>query len=81
MVDVAGVNDVDTAMGDACSGISRYPLSAAVLTRARRIGPQTLRSLDAIHLASAITLGVTEMLTFDRRLAQAAESLGVKAIP
>jgi predicted nucleic acid-binding protein len=77
----AEVIDVDTAIRDACAGISRYPLSSVVMSRARRIGPPTLRSLDAIHLASAISLGVTELLTFDRRLAQAAESLGVKAIP
>lgn len=45
------------------------------------LGPPGLRSLDAIHLSAAITLGVAEMLTFDQRLAEAAESLGVKAIP
>lgn len=77
----ADVSDVDAAISDACAGIARYPLSPAVMSRARRIGPTTLRSLDAIHLASAIALGVTELLTFDRRLAQAAQSLGLKAIP
>jgi uncharacterized protein len=40
-----------------------------------------LRSLDAIHLSAAINLGAVEMLTYDHRLAEAAESLGVKAIP
>ena len=77
----AGVSDVDAAVADACAGIARYPISPVVMSRARRIGPTNLRSLDAIHLASAIALGVTEMLTFDHRLAQAAESVGVKAIP
>ena len=77
----AKVGDVDAAVSDACAGIARYPVSSTVMSRARRIGPTTLRSLDAIHLASAVSLGATEMLTFDHRLAQAAESLGVKAIP
>lgn len=77
----AEVGDVDAAIGHACAGIARYPLSPVVMSRARRIGPATLRSLDAIHLASALSLGVSELLTFDRRLARAAESLGVKAVP
>jgi predicted nucleic acid-binding protein len=77
----AGVSDVDAAVSDACAGIALHPLSPPVMNRARRIGPATLRSLDAIHLASAVSLGVTEMLTFDRRLADAAEAVGVRAIP
>lgn len=77
----AGVNDVDATLATACSGIARQPVDSVVMTRARTIGPATLRSLDAIHLASAISLGVLEILTFDARLAQAAEDVGVKVIP
>jgi predicted nucleic acid-binding protein len=77
----AGIGDVDQAIAAACAGIARYPLHPTVMNRAQRLGPATLRSLDAIHLASAVSLGVTEILTFDRRLAQAAEAVGVKAIP
>lgn len=81
MVLRAGVEHVDMAVSDACSGIARYPLSPVVMNRARRIGPATLRSLDAIHLASVVGLGITELLTFDHRLAHAAASIGVKALP
>jgi uncharacterized protein len=77
----AGVGDVDAALSAACAGIARQPLNPAVITRARTIGPANLRSLDAIHLSAAVSLGTVEILTFDRRLAEAAEAVGVKAVP
>ncbi len=73
--------DAEAQVDAALSGIAELPLDETVLTRARWIGPPTLRSLDAIHLAAALVLGATEMLTFDMRLAAAARSVGVKAIP
>lgn len=77
----AEVEEVDHYVELACSGIALHPLDSAVLDRARRVGPPQIRSLDAIHLAAAVALGVGEMLTFDRRLAEAAQALGVRAIP
>ncbi len=77
----AGVADVDAAVSSACSGVAPQRLDTRVLERARHIGPASLRSLDAIHLAAAVILGATQILTFDPRLAAAAESVGVKAVP
>jgi predicted nucleic acid-binding protein len=77
----AGVVDVESELAKACAGIAQQRLDARIVTRARTIGPPTLRSLDAIHLAAALSLGATEMLTFDHRLAEAATAAGVKAIP
>ena len=77
----AGVTGVDELLRAACNGIARQPLTRVVMRRARTIGPANLRSLDAIHLSAAISLGAVEMLTYDHRLAEAAQSLGVKAIP
>lgn len=77
----AEVDDVDDYVRLACSGVARHPLNAAILDRARRVGPSRIRALDAIHLAAAVALGADEMLTLDHRLAAAARSLGVKAIP
>lgn len=56
-------------------------LAEPVLKLAAQIGPPTLRSLDAIHLAAALTLGdeVDELITYDRRMAEAATDLGFKA--
>ena len=77
----AGVPNSRELLRAACTGVARQPLTPAVMQRARTIGPADLRALDAIHLSAAISLGAVEMLTYDRRLAEAAESLGVKAIP
>jgi uncharacterized protein len=76
-----GVADVSGAVSSACSGVAPQRLDSRVLARARHVGPATLRSLDAIHLAAAVTLGATQILTFDLRLATAAESVGVRAVP
>ena len=52
----------------------------AMLDDAATIGPATLRTLDAIHLAAALTLGaeLEALVTYDRRLADAARSLGIE---
>jgi predicted nucleic acid-binding protein len=57
-------------------------LGADVAAAAARLGPVTLRSLDAIHLASALELGddLDDFVTYDRRLADAARSLGLRVI-
>ncbi|MGH3811632.1 MAG: type II toxin-antitoxin system VapC family toxin [Pseudonocardiaceae bacterium] len=43
-------DDVDAAL----SGVAEHPLVAEVVALARRVNPAVLRSLDAIHLASAL---------------------------
>jgi predicted nucleic acid-binding protein len=49
-----------------------------VLNEAGRLMPSELRSLDAIHLASAQELGVTvkRLITYDDRMADSARALG-----
>lgn len=39
-----------------------------------------VRSLDAIHVATAVRARVTSMLVYDRRLAEAAEAAGLEII-
>lgn len=56
----------------------RIPLSEKLLDEAAEVdGP--LRSLDAIHLASALRLGkdLTALVAYDRRLLLAASDLGL----
>jgi predicted nucleic acid-binding protein len=56
------------------------PLDAAVLDAAAALEPPALRSLDAIHLATALSLGtdLAVMYVYDERLASAARDAGVK---
>lgn len=55
------------------------PISDPIVESACRLDPPVLRSLDAIHLASALLLGdeLEGIVTYDRRLANAARELGV----
>ena len=53
-------------------------LSDSVLADAATQDPQELRSLDAIHLATALSLdGLDTFVTYDRRLADAAREAGL----
>ena len=51
-----------------------------VLSRAGVLEPHDLRSLDAIHLATAERLGrdIRELVMYDERMAQAARHLGYR---
>jgi uncharacterized protein len=63
-------------------GATVLHLASTLTLAAARSRPLTLRSLDAIHLASAIDLGedLTDFVTYDRRLADAARSLGLRVV-
>ncbi len=65
----------------ALSGVAERPITADVVSLARRVAPPVLRTLDAIHLATAILLDVDVVLTYDDRLADACRhnGLGVSA--
>ena len=54
-------------------------LEPGIATAAATVGPPTLRTLDAIHLASAAALGsdLEAFVTYDCRLADAARALGM----
>lgn len=54
-------------------------LDSDVLEAAATLSPAALRTLDAIHLASAVRLGesLSALVTYDERLASAARAEGV----
>lgn len=54
-------------------------LSNRLLDEAAALGPPELRTLDAIHLAAARTaLTLRALVTYDTRLAEAAEKIGLR---
>jgi predicted nucleic acid-binding protein len=57
-------------------------LSTAVCERAAMLEPDVLRSLDSLHLAAALEVGdeLEGIVTFDRRLADGAEALGLNVL-
>ncbi len=74
------VDDLESVATTALRGIAEIPLTTDILVRARRIGPAMLRSLDAVHLTSAVAIGATTVLTYDDRMARAAADLGFEVI-
>lgn len=48
-----------------------------VLDLAGRLAPPALRSLDALHVATAVRAGVDLLVTYDRRMTAAAEAMGM----
>lgn len=57
-------------------------LEPAIIERAARLEPPSLRTLDAIHLAAALELGadLEAFVTYDARLAAAARSAGLVVV-
>ena len=68
---------VNEAIDDALAGIAERAITPDVVSLARRIEPNMLRTFDAIHLASAVLLDVDAVLTYDERLAMAARHNGL----
>ena len=77
----AGHRDADRAQR-VIATLALIPLSDDVLAAARALEPVALRSLDAIHLASALSLGnqLDAVVTYDARMLDAARSLGVRTL-
>jgi len=68
------------------SAVDQVPISRAILNRAAGPMPTPVKTLDAIHLATALTWseyhGVEVLfLTHDRQLATAARACGLTAYP
>ncbi|SDT44313.1 type II toxin-antitoxin system VapC family toxin [Jiangella sp. DSM 45060] len=62
---------VQDGVDDALAGVAERHLTEDIVGLARRVRPSVLRSLDAIHLATAFVLDVELMITYDHRLADA----------
>jgi hypothetical protein len=57
-------------------------VTPAILERAGAADPPALRSLDAIHLATALSIDDSELevVTYDRRFAEAAAASGLRVV-
>lgn len=71
----AAVTEARALVGD----LDLVPVGRAVLDLASDIGHPLLRTLDAVHLASAVLLGaeLTAFVAYDDRLANAARTAGL----
>ena len=75
----------DLAIASARRSLLRIDLvrvNDRILEIAGTMLPQTLRSLDAIHLATALRLAddLTELVTYDDRMADTARDMGFRVV-
>ena len=64
------------------SHVAVVEITEPIRTRAALLDPPTLRSLDAIHLATALEIGgdLDGMATYDARMAEAARSFDLTVL-
>jgi hypothetical protein len=65
------------------AGIDLTPLNPAILSAAENFAPAiTLKSLDALHVASVLFLGaaVEGLITYDKAMIKNAKELGIKVV-
>ncbi len=67
---------------DLLRGIDLVPMDTAIVETAAELTPAVLRSLDALHLATAIELGAAldAFVAYDARLAVAAREAGLMVV-
>ncbi len=79
-LDTSPPGEVVELVSVALSGVIEYFVTEQVADVARRIGPSSLRSLDAIHLATATLVGADHVCAYDQRLLLSAQELGFRTI-
>jgi len=64
------------------SQLDLIPLTSGVIDEAADVGEPLLRTLDAIHLASALSIQahLTALVAYDNRLVAAAKAAGIESI-
>ena len=75
----AGVAADDPALTSTLDRLGLVTLTRALLRETGRVGPPAMRTLDAIHLVSALAVGgvLDRVLGYDRRLLDAARGAGL----
>ena len=83
-----GDASLNAALADLATGVltaSAPPLAETMIeaerlsaTHSRKLGT---RSLDILHVAAGLVLGLAEFLTFDKRQASLARAAGLKVLP
>ena len=78
---IAQPGDVEHA-NEVLEGVRLIEIDTTVSTLAKSVAPTVLRSVDAIHLASALTIAseLDAFVTYDLRLADAARDAGLTVV-
>jgi predicted nucleic acid-binding protein len=79
---IGASDDREGRANDVIDRIALIPIEDAILIRAARLEPTSLRTLDAIHLATALSLAsdIAALGTYEAKLAAAAASDGLDVL-
>ena len=77
-IDEDAIEDAKLLLG----GIDLLPMDRGIVEKATTLVPEELRSLDAIHLASALSVkeDLTALVAYDVRLCSAAQEAGIEVV-
>jgi uncharacterized protein len=80
--DPGGDLGLETLAGEVLKTVSLYAMTRPLLMEAALLGPAELRSLDAVHLATALRLSdeLEAIISYDQRLSVAAETNGLQVL-
>ena len=69
-------------VNDVLEAVHLLDLTPAILEQAAALDPPALRSLDAVHLATALSMGdaTLDVITYDARLAEAGRAAGLAVV-
>lgn len=78
-VRVAGLEgEIEGGLATLLDDVVLIDVDRSILSRAATLASASLRSLDAVHLATALSVEPDVLLAYDRALRQAARSLGLR---
>ena len=69
--------DSNELLAGALSGVAERPMTLDVISLARRLDPPMLRTLDAIHVATAVLVAADVVVAYDERLMGACSQNGL----
>lgn len=77
-----GGDQLVDAAKNGLTGVALIPIDEQVVNAAQRLDPPLLRTLDAIHLATALSIAadIEAMFCYDVRLAEAASAAGLTVL-
>lgn len=67
-------------VSEVLQAVGIYEVPASVFREAGLLAGPELRSLDALHLASAVRIGVEHVVTYDERMTRSATELGLSVL-
>lgn len=68
------------AVSELLDGVGMFEVPASLFREAGLLPGAGLRSLDALHLAAAIRIGVDHLVTYDTRLQDSARAVGLAVL-